>query len=168
MSKLLSHNQVILVFNPRPRQKALLRHKMQTLMTQNFVLCWLFHDTYRNEKQVRNDRKFITLKESLMSSSSQGLKSVGTRELVALFSRQSRLNQDTFSERERPVDILGSNESISRFSNRQMCGNRDHLLAQARSELMKREHKVESLDKCNNEASQCLAIGIAGRPSRIH
>ena len=40
---------------------------------------------------------------SLMSSSSQGLKSVGTGRPVALFSRQSRLNQDAFSEREQLV-----------------------------------------------------------------
>ena len=31
---------------------------------------------------------------------------------------------------------------------------RDHLLTQARSELMKQEHKVESLDKCINELQQ--------------
>ena len=43
--------------------KALLRLKMQTWTTNKFVLCWLHHGTYRSEKQVRNDRKFITLKE---------------------------------------------------------------------------------------------------------
>ena len=32
--------------------------------------------------------------------------------------------------------------------------NRDHLLAQARSELMKQEHKVESLNYCLNELQQ--------------
>ena len=29
----------------------------------NFVLCWLHHGTYRSEKQVQIDRKFITLNE---------------------------------------------------------------------------------------------------------
>ena len=29
----------------------------------NLVLCWLHHCTYRSEKQVQNDRKFITLTE---------------------------------------------------------------------------------------------------------
>ena len=33
-------------------------------------------------------------------------------------------------------------------------GNRDHLLTQARSELMKQEHKVESLSICINEPQQ--------------
>ena len=43
--------------------KALLRLKKQTWTTNTFVLCWLHHGYYQSEKQVRNDRKFITLKE---------------------------------------------------------------------------------------------------------
>ena len=43
--------------------KALLRLKKQTWTTNKFVLCWLHHSTYWSEKQVRNDRKFISLKE---------------------------------------------------------------------------------------------------------
>ena len=43
--------------------KALLRLKKQTWTTNKFVLCWLHHGVCRSEKQVRNDRKFITLKE---------------------------------------------------------------------------------------------------------
>ena len=38
-------------------------------------------------------------KEGLMSSSSQGLNVIGTGRPVALFSHQSQLNQDAFSER---------------------------------------------------------------------
>ena len=33
-------------------------------------------------------------------------------------------------------------------------GNRDHLLTHARSELMKQEHRVESLNNCINELQQ--------------
>ena len=43
--------------------KAVPRLKKQTLTTNKFVLCWLHHDIYQSEKQVRNDRKFITLNE---------------------------------------------------------------------------------------------------------
>ena len=81
-----------------------------------------------------------------MSSSSQFLNFIGTGEPVELFSHQSTLNQDAFSEKEQPVDILESNESIFRFSNplnvaiSLLDGNRDHLLTEARSELMKQEH----------------------------
>ena len=86
-------------------------------------------------------------REGLMSSSSQSLNFTGTGELVALFSHQSRLNQEEFSEREQPVDVLRGNESIFRDADPANVakslpeGNRDHLLIQARSELMKQEHK---------------------------
>ena len=82
-----------------------------------------------------------------MSSSSQSLNFTGRRELVALFAHQSRLNQEEFSEREQPVDVLRGNESIFRDANTAnvvkslLNGIRDHLPIQARSELMKQEHK---------------------------
>ena len=59
----------------------------------------LHHTTYRNEKQVQNDHKFISLTEkNLMSSSSQDPTSAGKP--VAVFSSRNRLNQDTFSDRD--------------------------------------------------------------------
>ena len=48
---------------PKTQRKASRRHRKRTSMTNNFVLCWLHHCTYRSEKQVQDDRKFITLKE---------------------------------------------------------------------------------------------------------
>ena len=39
------------------------RSRNRTLTTSNFVLGWLHHCTCRSEKQVQNDRKFITLNE---------------------------------------------------------------------------------------------------------
>ena len=50
-------------------------------------------------------------------------------------------------------------------------GNKDHLLNQARSEIVKQEHQVESLNRCIDELQQqalCTRIGIGGRPSRIY
>ena len=80
------------------------------------------------------------------------------------FSFQSGLNQDTFSDRDqfslKHHQVFGSNESFIRFSNPANVakslfdGNRDDLLIQARSELMKQEHKVESLNNCINELQQ--------------
>ena len=81
-----------------------------------------------------------------------------------------------FREREQPVEVLGSNESIFRVSNlvnvarSLLDGNRDHLLTQAGSELVKQEHKVESRNSCMNELQQSAyaqTTGIGGRPSRI-
>ena len=41
------------------------RHRLRTRTwtMSKFVLCWLHHCTYRSEKQVQNDHKFITLYE---------------------------------------------------------------------------------------------------------
>ena len=56
--------------------------------------------------------------------------------------------------------FLGGNESIFREANPAnvakslLDGNRDHLLTQARSELMKQEHKVESLNNFLSELQQ--------------
>ena len=95
-----------------------------------------------------------------MSSLSQGLNFTGTGKPVAWLSHQKRLGQDELSEREQPADVLGSNGSIFRNSNPTnvakslLNGNRDHLLTKARSELMKQEQKVESLNTCIGELQQ--------------
>ena len=49
-------------------------------------------------------------------------------------------------------------------------GNKDHLLSQARSEIMKQEHQVESLNDCISELQRqglCSRIGITGRTTRF-
>ena len=94
-----------------------------------------------------------------MSSSSQDPKPVGTGKLVAMFSSQSRLNQDIFSERNQLVVVVvvvvvfGSIERTNpaNVAKSLLDGNRDHLLTQARSEPMKQGHKVKSLNNCINE-----------------
>ena len=44
--------------------------------------------------------------------------------------------------------------STGKLARSLLDGNRDHLLAEARSELMKQEHKVESLNTCISELQQ--------------
>ena len=98
---------------------------------------------------MRNDRKVITLvRENWMSSSSQDPISTG-RPGALLFSSKNRLNPETFSDREdfslRHQQVLGNNESLFRFSNPETSvksileGHRDHMLAEAKSEIMKQE-----------------------------
>ena len=97
-----------------------------------------------------------------MSSSSQDPTSTG--KLVAVFSSQNRLHQDTFSDRDefslRHQQVFVSSEPFIRFSNPAnyakslLHGNRYHLLAEARSELMKQEYQVESLTSCIRELQQ--------------
>ena len=99
-------------------------------------------------------------REDFISSSSHGLNFKFTAESVVLFSHQSSMSQDALSKREQLVDVLWSNQSIFRFSyminyaKSFLDGNRDHLLTQTRSELMKQEQKVESLNNCIYELQQ--------------
>ena len=49
-------------------------------------------------------------------------------------------------------------------------GHKDHLLSQARSEFLRQEHQVESLNNCISELQQqayALRIGVAGGSTRI-
>ena len=60
----------------------------------------------------------------------------------------------------RHQQVLESNEPFFGFSNLAhvaksfLDGNRDHLLAEARSELTKQDYKVESLNTCIVELQQ--------------
>ena len=136
------------------------RPRIRTWTTTNIVLCWLHHCTHRSEKDVQNDRKFITLNEKTWCPVHLKIRQVQGN-LSQCFSSQKRLNQDTFSDRDefssRHRQVLGSNEPFFRFSNpvnvakSLLDGNRDHMLAEARSELMKQKYKVESLNTCTSD-----------------
>ena len=126
-----------------------------------FVLCWL-SPRYLPEQDAFAERSQIyhSEREGLLSSSSQSLNFIGTGKPVAWLSHLKRLGQDEFSEREQPADVSRSNESVFRDANPAnvvkslLEGNRVHLLTQARSELMKQEDEVESLNNCINECQQ--------------
>ena len=85
-----------------------------------------------------------------------------------MFSSENRLNQDTFSEREefslRHQQVIVSNEIFIIFSypanvaKSLLDGNRDHLPAEARSELTKQGHKVEFLNICIGEFQQHIYV----------
>ena len=83
---------------------------------------------------------------------------------VAVFSCHRESSQNTLSERDRNNEygnrFKSSVHSVFRFADPANVGksfldrNKDHLLNQARSELMKQEHQVESLNKCIDELQQ--------------
>ena len=87
-------------------------------------------------------------RERLMTSSSRDLEVSG--KLDAVLSCHSELSQNTFSERDRSNDpgnrFVSSVHSVFRFADPAnvgkslLDGNKDHLLNQARSEIMKQEH----------------------------
>ena len=119
---------------------------------------------YLQEREASAERSQVyhSERENFMSSSSQDPTSTG--KLVALFSSQNSVNQETFSVREdfplRHQQVFWINEPFFRFSNpvnvakSLLDGDRDHLLAEARSELMRQEYKVESLNACISELQQ--------------
>ena len=124
--------------------------------------CWLHHCAYRSEKQVQNDRKFITLNEKtwcpvhLKIRWAQGNLSQCFQAKIDWIKTQFPI-ETTF-----PWDIkkfLGAMTLSSDSLTWQMLRNlflmeTDHLLAEARSELMKQEYKVESLNTCISELQQ--------------
>ena len=160
MSNLLPHNQSLLSSTQDSIESVAMPQEAD--LDDEQIRSLLASPRYLPEREASAERSQVyhSEREGSMSSSSQGLNFKGTGELVALCSHQNRLNHDAFSERQQLVHVLGSDESIFRFSNTVnvarslLDGNRDHLLTQARSELTKQEHKVESLHNCIVELQQ--------------
>ena len=97
-----------------------------------------------------------------MTSSSGDLQVSG--KLDAMFSRHSDSSKNTFCERDRGNEpgnrLERSVHSVLKFSDPTnvgkslLDGNKDHLPDQPRSELMKQEHQVGSLNICIDELQQ--------------
>ena len=86
------------------------------------------------------------LRDSLMSSSSQEPGAPG--KFAAMFSLWSEEPGNQFKR-----SVLKYADP-SNLGSSLLEGNKDHLLSQARSELMKQEHQVESLNNCVSELQQ--------------
>ena len=121
----------------------------------------MMRTVYRSEKQINAQRTqaCYSRRASLVTSSSRDLEVSGKPE--AVFSCHSESSQITFSERDvsnEPRNRFESGvRSVFRFADPAnvgkslLDGNEDHLLNQARSELMKQEHQVGSLNICIDE-----------------
>ena len=104
----------------------------------------------------------ITQEVSLMSSSSQEPRASVKPD--AKFSLNSEPTLDTFSVRNKSNEpgnqFENSVHSVFKFANPPNVGgslregNEDHVLNQARSELVKQEHQVGSLNNCTGELQQ--------------
>ena len=101
------------------------------------------------------DHEFITLSEKNSLSSSSHLRE------SALFSHNRKSSQETFSDRENISSGhqpgQGKDETLFRFSDREEAARlvleeqRDHLLPEAKYEILKQECKVDSLITCTRE-----------------
>ena len=145
------------------------RRALQTriLKTENDEKCWLHHCTGKVE-EIENHLEYPTasgkpaallqergasakrsqadFRKSLMSSSSQ--EPSAPEKLAALFS---------FGNEEPGNPIKSSvfkHTDPSNLRRSLLEGNKDHLLDQARSDLMKQEHQVGSLNICISELQQ--------------
>ena len=85
-------------------------------------------------------------RESLMSSSSQEPRPYGNQNAILA----SRSNE-TGNQFDNSVFKLADPSNLGRSL---LEGNKDHLLSQARSELVKQEHQVGSLNICISEPQQ--------------
>ena len=98
------------------------------------------------ERGASAKRTQADLRKNLMSSSSQEQSAAG--KLAALFSSGSEEPGDQYKS------SVFKNADPSDLGRSLLEGNKDHLLSQARSEIMKQEHQVESLNNCISELQQ--------------
>ena len=125
-------------------------------MMSKYGICWLHRCSYRREKMMRVDRSRVyhSHRENSVSSSSHFREIAG--KLAAVFSHTRKSSQETLSDREgissghQPVQ--GKDETPSRISVPEEAARlvleeqRGHLLAEAKSEILKRECKVDTLN----------------------
>ena len=117
-------------------------------------ICWLHHRTDEREASADRSRVYHSFRENSVFSSSHLRESAG--KYVAVFSQKRKASQETRSSRESissgRQSVRGENETQFRLSDleeaaRLVLGEqRDHLLAEAKSEILKQESKVDSLN----------------------
>ena len=130
------------------------------------------------EANAQRAQAYHSRRECLMSSSSRDLEAPG--KLDAVFSYHFESSQNTCSKRDRCNEsgnrVESSVHSVLRIADQAkvgkslLDGNKDHLLNQARSELMKQEHQVGSLNNCIDELQKqahAQRLELEDRPSRI-
>ena len=139
------------------QQRAL---QTRILKIENYEKRWLHHCICKSRKDCKSSRipnalgKLATIlqergvsakrtqadrREGLMSSASQATRV--TVKPIVMFSPESKSS-------------IFKNTNPSNLGRSLLEGNKDHLLNQARSDLMKRELQVESLNNCISELQQ--------------
>ena len=98
------------------------------------------------ERGASAKRTQADLRKGLMSNSSQELSA--PRNLQPLCSSRSEEPENQFKS------SIFKNADPSNLGRFLLEGNKDHLLSQARAEIMKQEHQVESLNNCISELQQ--------------
>ena len=115
--------------------------------------------TGEREASADRPRVYHSFRENSLSSSSHFRESAGKP--AAVFSHKGKSNQETFSDKEGvssgQQSVQGKGESCFRFSDPEEAARtvleeqRDHLLAEAKPEILKQECKVDTLNTCIRE-----------------
>ena len=98
------------------------------------------------EREARAKRTQADSRKSLMSNSSQEPRAPGN--LLQCFHQVAKNHQNQFNS------SVFKNADPSNLGRSLLQGNKDHLLSQARAEITKQEHQVESLNNCIVELQQ--------------
>ena len=126
----------------------------RTPKMENYEKCWLHHcicrilsNANRNwETIVTGERSAKRVQAGLMSSSSQEPSAPGKPAALFSFGSEEPGNQFKSS--------VFKNADPSNLGWSLLKGNRDHLLNQAKSELMRQEQQVGSVNNCISELQQ--------------
>ena len=122
-------------------------------MMSKYGICWLHPCTNRSEKQVPTDHEFITLTEKTPCKFISFPSRCG--EFAAVFSCKTKSSQESHSDRNGvPLHIESSRRkwsliTLSESENDKILiveEQRDHLLSEARSEVLKQECRADFLD----------------------
>ena len=137
--------------------------KCSPLCLQNREDCAPSRIANRKERGASAKRAQADLRKGLVSGSSQEPSAL--EKPAALFSFGNEEPENLFKS------SVPQNADPSNVGRSLLEGNRDHLLTQAKSELMREEHQVEPLNNCISELQQQIyaqKVGITRRATRIH
>ena len=120
----------------------------------NYGICWLSHFTYRIEASADRSQVYHSYSENSVSSSSHFRTGAGRP--AAVFSHKRKSNQESHSEREgislAHRAVRGENEAPCKLPESENAARlaleeqSDHLLAEAKSEVLKQECRADFLD----------------------
>ena len=140
-----------------------------------FAICWLLTTVPTGEKQVQTDREFVTLSEKTQCPvhlTSEKVKG----NLPQCFHTKRMSSQETLSDREGVSSghqsVLGKGETFFRFSDPEepartvLEDKRDHLLAEAKSEILKQECRVDTLNTCIRDRLEVDGVNCGYEESR--
>ena len=111
---------------------------------------------YSQEREASADRSRVNHSYRENSVSSSSLFRASGRRPAAVFSHKRKSNQESHSDREgislAPRAVRGENKALSKLSGSENASRpvleeqRDHLLAEAKSEVLKQEGRTDFLD----------------------